>query len=80
MTCARNAAIASELVGALGLGGRHVELLLDDRRADRRERDHQRDDLQVPRRPQQLDRFAAADAFFLAGLRRRRWCRPPSRA
>ena len=56
--------------GALRLGHRHVQLLLDDRRADRREGDHQRDDLQVPRRPQQPDRFAAADAFFLAGLRR----------
>ena len=28
--------------------GRHVELLIDDGRADRRERDHQRDHLQVP--------------------------------
>ena len=34
---------------ALGRGGRHVQLLLDDRRADRREADDQRDDLQVLR-------------------------------
>ena len=33
---------------ALGLGRGHVELLLDDRGADGRERDHERDDLQVP--------------------------------
>ena len=44
---------------------RHVQLLLDDRRADRGEADHQRDDLQVLRVPQQLEGFGHADALLL---------------
>ncbi len=54
--------------GALGFRRRHVELLLDDRGADGRKADHQRDHLQVPGRSKQLDGLAAADALVLAGL------------
>ena len=43
--------------GALGGLGRHVELLLDDRRADGGKADHERDDLQVLRFAQQFERF-----------------------
>ena len=55
---------------ALGLGRRHVELLLDDGRADGGKRDHERDDLQVARPTQQRQRFAAADALLFPRLRR----------
>ena len=55
---------------ALGLGGGHVELLLDDGGADGRKRDHHGDDLQVARAAEQGQRFAAAHPFFLAGLGR----------
>ena len=55
---------------ALGLGRRHVQLLLDDGRADGGKADDQRDDLQVARRAQQSQRFGAADALLFAGLAR----------
>jgi hypothetical protein len=49
---------------------RHVELLLDDRGADRREADHERDDLQMLGASQELERFGGADALlFLARQR-----------
>ena len=44
--------------------------------ADRGERDHERDDLQVPRLPQEPDRLLAADALLLGGDRAAR-VRPP---
>ena len=49
---------------ALRCGRRHVELLLDDRRADGSETDHQRDDLQMARVRSRCKRFAAADTFL----------------
>ena len=45
----------------------HVELLLDDAGADRGERDHERDDLEVARLAQQPDGLLAADALLLGG-------------
>ena len=45
--------------------GRHVELLLDDRRADGGKADDQRDDLQVLRFAQQVEGFGGADALLL---------------
>ena len=52
----------------LPLGRRrgHVQLLLDDGRADRRKTDHKRDELQMSRGAQHADRFASADAVLLA--------------
>ena len=66
------------VVRSLQRRSRHVELLLDDRRADRGKANHQRDHLQVRRCAQQAERFAAADAAFL-GLAMRSRCRRCSR-
>jgi hypothetical protein len=56
--------------GALRLGGGHVQLLFDDRRANRREGDDQGDQLQVFRVAKHLQRFRAADALLFTGLAR----------
>ena len=53
-------------VGALHRFGRHVQLLVDDRGADRGKPDHDRDELQMARLREQPDRLGAADAGFLA--------------
>ncbi len=55
---------------ALGLGRGHVELLLDDGRADGGKGDDQGDDLQMPGAAQQGDGLAAANPFFLTRLGR----------
>ena len=57
--------------GALGFGGRHVQLLLDDRGADRRKRDHHRDDLQMARRPEQPRSLRAPLVPFSSPVLRR---------
>jgi len=57
-------------LGALHRFGRHVQLLIDNRRADRGKPNHDRDELQVTRLPEQTDGLGAADARFR--LRRRR--------
>ena len=56
------------VVLARSLGDRHVQLLFDDRRADRGKGNHHRDHLQVPRRTEQLDGLAAAHALVFTGL------------
>ena len=75
-TLARNAVIESVAPAPLLRGRGHVQLLLDDRRADRREADHERDDLQMFRLAQQLERFGRADPFFVLRPPRRRSARP----
>src|SRR3972149_231765 len=45
----------------------HVELLLDEAGADRGERDHEGDDLEVAGLPQQPDGLLASDALFFGG-------------
>ena len=64
MTCAEKRGDRVGLAARPWLRGRHVQLLLDDGGAERGERDDQRDDLQLPRRAQQLERLGAADALF----------------
>ncbi len=51
--------------------GRHVELLIDQRRAERTERDDDGDELDLPRFAQQREGAREADAALLLGRRRR---------
>ena len=76
-TLARKAVIESVDRWPFRRGCRHVQLLLDDRRADRREADDERDDLQMLRLPQQLERLGQADALLLLTATRRH---PPAAA
>ena len=57
--------------GALCRCRGHVQLLLDDGRADRGKADDERDDLQMLRLPQQRERLGQADAFLLFRFQRR---------
>src|SRR4029078_9479317 len=51
--------------GTLRCRGGHVQLLIDDRGADRCEADDERDDLQVLRLAQQVQRLGGAPAFLV---------------
>ena len=72
-----------DAVGAAGAGGlldRHVQLLVEQTGADRREADDQGDELQVARATQHPYRFGAADPLVLTaggGARERQVARPP---
>ena len=65
-TLARNTVIESVAVGAFRRGRGHVQLLFDDGRADGREADDERDDLQMLRLAQQLEGLRGADPLLLA--------------
>ncbi len=58
----------ADVGGAFLRGCRHVELLLDDGRADRRKADDHGDGLQMAGRPQQANRLRAAHPAFLTCL------------